>query len=73
MRRSVFDDIFIRSALSLKLVILTFKVTTQCLQIGRFGYLVRTQIIKPAGMVPERIMYEYHWEHRTFFCNICYI
>ena len=50
MSGSIFDDTFIRYALSSEFVILTFKVTALFLLIFRLGYLVKEQIIKLVAM-----------------------
>lgn len=50
MRGSIFDDTFIRNALSSEFMILTSKVTALFLLIFRLGYLVKEQIIKLVSM-----------------------
>lgn len=52
MRGSIFDDTFIRYALSFEFIILTSKVTELFLLILRLGYLVKEQITILIGMNP---------------------
>jgi hypothetical protein len=55
MRGSIFDDTFMRYALSFEFVILTFKVTGLFLLISRLGYLVKEQITNSLVWTRESI------------------